>query len=163
MASEHNRLGLETNGLNFPDQSPAPLTLNVKNWKPCLLNCLMIHLQAILQMYHLFSLHNLTIFPNLTHLDKPQQLLQKTDLQLNLHQQQNKSLPTPNTAEDLQQQLVPKPADSDPNLFFNSFAPALTLPDIAESSTRNLDPSNLYDIYQHHSSTYKWTRDYPLV
>ena len=75
------------------------------------------------------------------------------------HTASNSSQP----AEDLHQQSVPQPADYDPNSFFNPFAPAPIVPDIAESSTCNLDPSNLHDAYLHHPSTHQWTRDHPLV
>ena len=64
---------------------------------------------------------------------------------------------TDNAAEDLPQQSVPELADYDPNVFFNPFAPAPTVPDIAESSTHNLDPSNMHTFYQHHPSTHHWT------
>lgn len=58
---------------------------------------------------------------------------------------------------------VPQTVEHDPEPFINPFAPAPLVPDIAESSTRNLGPAHLRDSYQVHPSTHKWTRDHPLV
>ena len=51
---------------------------------------------------------------------------------------------TDNTAGDLIFKSVPKPADYDGNAFFNPFAPTPTDTNIEESSSRNMDPSNLH-------------------
>ena len=66
---------------------------------------------------------------------------------------------TNNTAGDLIQQSVPATADYDECDFFIPFASAPTFPDIEESSSRNLDSSNLHDTYQHYPSTHQWTRN----
>jgi hypothetical protein len=58
-------------------------------------------------------------------------------------------------AEDPTPQSVPQPAEYDPNAFINPFAPAPTYQEVAESSTRNLDPANMRDTYQLHPSTHK--------
>ena len=61
------------------------------------------------------------------------------------------------SAEDPTPQSVPQLAEYDPNVFFNPFAPAPLFPEVAESSTRSLDPANMRDTYQLHPSTHKWT------
>ena len=67
------------------------------------------------------------------------------------------------TAAEEPIQQVPEPAYYDPNVFFNPFAPTTNIPEIAESSTRNLGPTNMQTFYNHHPSTHHWTRDHPLV
>ncbi|GJR62631.1 integrase, catalytic region, zinc finger, CCHC-type containing protein [Tanacetum coccineum] len=44
--------------------------------------------------------------------------------------------------------------------FINPFAPSRT--EAAESSSRNIDTSNMHTFYQRHHSVYYWTKDHPL-
>ncbi|GJU88184.1 retrovirus-related pol polyprotein from transposon TNT 1-94 [Tanacetum coccineum] len=44
--------------------------------------------------------------------------------------------------------------------FVNPFAPPG--PEVAESSSRNVDNSNMHTFYQHQPSEYHWTKDHPL-
>lgn len=100
----------------------------------------MIRLKTVLLRSHQFPLHTLIITKYLTHLNKQEQLLIKTVLQTASNSRQ--------LAEDPLQQSVPQPADYDGNTFFNPFSPTPTVPDIMESSSRNLDPSNMHTFYQ---------------
>lgn len=94
MASEQNSLGPASNRLNFLESLAEPLSLSVKKWKPCLLHCLMIRLKTVPLRSHRFLLHTLIIIKYLIHLNKQQQQLGETALQLHLLQQQNKPCPT---------------------------------------------------------------------
>ncbi|GJR94370.1 gag-pol polyprotein [Tanacetum coccineum] len=44
--------------------------------------------------------------------------------------------------------------------FINPFATPVT--EVVESSSRQIDPSNMHQFYQRHPSEYHWTKDHPL-
>ena len=164
MASEQHSLGPEFNRLNSPESSAESLPLNRK-----VLETLFAPLFDDTIEYRSYEVSpNSTAQPdNIPVPNLPQQT--RTTVESN-----GPPIASPSTAEqtvsnsrqsaeDPTPQSVPQPAEHDPDAFFNPFAPAPTVPDIAESSTRNLDPANMRDTYQLHPSTHKWTRDHPLV
>ncbi|GKC01293.1 hypothetical protein Tco_0987429 [Tanacetum coccineum] len=53
-----------------------------------------------------------------------------------------------------------KDAHFQPYEFINPFASPG--PEAAESSSRNIDNSNMHIFYQRHRSDYRWTKDHPL-
>ncbi|GJU28416.1 retrovirus-related pol polyprotein from transposon TNT 1-94 [Tanacetum coccineum] len=65
--------------------------------------------------------------------------------------------PTVNADENINQA---KNAMFDEDKFINPFNTPVH--EVAESSSRNVDPSNMHTFYQRHPSDYHWTKDHPL-
>jgi hypothetical protein len=156
MASKQHSLGPEFNHLNSPDSSAELLPLNCKE-----LETLFAPLFDDTIEYRSTEVSpNSAAQPdNIPVPDSPQQTT--TTVERNgppiaspFTAEQTVSNSS-QSAEDPTPQSVPQPAEHDPDTFFNPFAPAPTFPDIAESSTRNLDPANMRDTYQLHPSTHK--------
>ncbi|GKC47784.1 hypothetical protein Tco_1065506, partial [Tanacetum coccineum] len=70
-----------------------------------------------------------------------------TTLTINVNTEENNN----NQAEDTQLQQ---------DEFINPFCTPIR--EIAESSSRNIDNSNMHTFYQTHDSEYQWTKDHPL-
>lgn len=159
MASEQNSLGPTTNRLNFPDQSAVPspaFTLHqletlftllfnetVKNRAPNVSTVFAAQPDTI-PIQDTPESTTTTVAVDAPPIDSP-----TTEEQTASNNN--------DTGVDQQNQEVPALVDYDRNAFFNPFAPAPTVPDIAESTSRNLDPSNMHTFYQHHPSTHHWT------
>jgi hypothetical protein len=161
MASEQNSLGPETNRLNFPDSSAEPLSLTYK------------------ELESLF----VPLFDD-TIVNRPSEVSPNSAAHLDLHQvpdspQQTTTnvgrdgppIASPTTTEltgsnsrpsagDSIPLSVPQTAEHDPEAFFKVFfkpvASTQLIPDITESSTRNLDPAHMRDTYHYHPSTQHW-------
>ena len=165
MASEHNSLGPATNRLNFPDSSSEPLSLTRKE-----LETLVAPLfdDTFDQIAPDISTSSATQPDNIPIPDTPAPTTTTVDNSapsiafFNPFTEQTDSN-TDNADEDLNQQQVPEPADYDPNALFNPFALTPNIEDIAESSTRNLDPINMLQFHNPHPSTHQWTKDHSLI
>jgi hypothetical protein len=156
MASEHNSLGPASNRLNFPESSAEPLSLSRQD------------------VENLFA----PLFDD-TFVNRPSEASPNSAAHLDQHQvpdtpQQTTTtvgrdgppIISPTTTEqtgsnsrqsggDSIPLSVPQTAEHDPEPFINPFAQTQPVPDIAESSTRNLGPAHLRDTYQLHPSTHK--------
>lgn len=164
MASEQNSLGPTTNRLNFPDQSAESLSLNRKE-----LETLFAPLFDDSFACRAPNVSNVSAAPpdDIPIPDTPAPTttivaIDAPPIESPTTVEQTASN-TETAAEDQPEFEVPTPADYDVNAFFNPFAPIPTILNIAESSTRTLDPSIMHNIYQHHPSTHQWTKDHPLV
>jgi hypothetical protein len=149
MASEQNSLGPEINRLNFLDSSAEPLSPSRK------------------ELETLF----VPLFDD-TIVNRPSEVSPNSAAHLDQHQVPDTPQHTSSTigrdgppivsptttaqtesnsrhsAGDSIPLSVSQTAEHDPEPFINPFAPAPLVPDIAESSTRNLDPAHLRDSYQ---------------
>ncbi|PWA92696.1 hypothetical protein CTI12_AA075180 [Artemisia annua] len=164
MASEQNSLGPATNRLNFPDSSAEPLSLTRRE------------LETLFSPLFDDSFETRTPDVSTSSAAQPDNI-QVPDTTVTTTTIVTPDAPptesptieeqtasnTDNPTEDLNQQQVPEPANYDPNAFFNPFAPTPNLSDIAESSTRNLEPTNMQQFHNPHPSTHHWTRDHPIV
>jgi hypothetical protein len=157
MASKHNSLGPASNRLNFSDSSAEPLSLSRKELEtlfvPLFDDTIENRPSEVSQISaaHLDH-HQVPDSPQQTTKtvgrDGPQIASSTTAEQTVSNSRQS--------AEDSIPKSVPQTAEHDPEAFFNPFATAQLIPDIVESSTRNLDPAHMRDNYQYHPSTLHW-------
>nr|GEW49177.1 retrovirus-related Pol polyprotein from transposon TNT 1-94 [Tanacetum cinerariifolium] len=61
---------------------------------------------------------------------------------------------------DIQAKIQEGGAHIDDDEFINPFCTSIQ--EVAESSSRNIDPSNMHTFYQPHQSEHQWTKDHPL-
>ncbi|GJT17644.1 retrovirus-related pol polyprotein from transposon TNT 1-94 [Tanacetum coccineum] len=79
--------------------------------------------------------------------------------QLNVHTTPGSTTPTPTVnAGGNNNQTVGARFDKDE--FINPFG--IPISEAAETSSRNVDPSNMHTFYQRYPSKYHWTKDHPL-
>ena len=151
MASEQNSLGPTNNRLNFLDSSVEQLSLSHKEVETLFAR---LFDETIVNRPPEVSPISAAHSDNIQVPDTPQQTTTTVD-------KDGPPIASPTTAEQTVSNSrqsaeasappsVPQSAEYDPNTFFNPFAPAPTIPEIAESSTRNLDHANMRDNYQLH-------------
>jgi hypothetical protein len=156
MASEQNSLGPASNRLNFQESSAEPLSLSRKEVETLfapLFDDTIVNLPPEVSSISAAHLDNNQV-P-----DTPQQTTTTIENDgppiASITTAEQTASNTRQSAEDPTPKLVPQSAEYDPNAFFNQFAPAQPDPDIAESSTRNLDPAKMHDNFKLHPSTHK--------
>jgi hypothetical protein len=158
MASKHNSLGPATNRLKFPDQSAAPLSLNHRDLETLFAPLFDDSFES--SAHHVSTVSaaqpDNILLPDTTATTSTTVATVAPPIETTTNEQTASN--NEHVADD-QNEPIPTHVDYDGNAFFNPFSPAPTIPDIAESSSSNLDPSNLHVIYQHHPSTHQWTRD----
>ncbi|GJZ50520.1 gag-pol polyprotein [Tanacetum coccineum] len=89
---------------------------------------------------------------------KQQQVTQPTE---NIQPISESTTPTTNVNAEENNNNQAADAQIDEDEFYNIFS--LPIREEAESSTRNVDNSNMHTFYQCHQSEHLWTKDHPLV